>query len=162
MKNLMESLDAIEPKQVNEWGAHDDVRKMTNKIIEAIEEGILDWETVGSAALSYMSESDVADMSRINDWNYFDDEEEFEEGIGDTSRGFSTSAIAQAESDQWDNLDYSSIEIDGVDSRDYPDFSDAHVAYAEWKDGTPLTDDELIAFDPDGSYAQENAFETLL
>lgn len=37
-----------------------------------------------------------------------------------------------------------SLEVDGVDSADYPDFSDAYISYAEWEDGdTELTDDEL-------------------
>ena len=40
-------------------------------------------------------------------------------------------------------IDYSSIEIDGVDSRDYPDFVDSYVSYAEWNDGIELTDEEL-------------------
>ena len=35
------------------------------------------------------------------------------------------------------------IEIDGVDSDDYPDFCDAFFSYAEYEDGTPLSDDEL-------------------
>lgn len=40
-------------------------------------------------------------------------------------------------------VDKSSIELDGVDSSDYPDFSDAFIAAANFEDGTPLTDDEL-------------------
>lgn len=35
------------------------------------------------------------------------------------------------------------VEIDGVDYRDYPDFCDAHFSYAEFEDGTVLTDNEL-------------------
>ena len=35
------------------------------------------------------------------------------------------------------------MEVDGVDSRDFPDFSDAYFSYACYEDGTPLTDDEL-------------------
>jgi len=35
------------------------------------------------------------------------------------------------------------IEVDGVDSDDYPDFCDAFFSYAEYEDGTPLNDDEL-------------------
>jgi len=31
-------------------------------------------------------------------------------------------------------------EVDGVDSEDYPDFCDAFFSYAEYEDGTPLTD----------------------
>ena len=35
------------------------------------------------------------------------------------------------------------LEVDGVDPKDYPDFSDAYFSYACYEDGTPLTDDEL-------------------
>jgi len=35
------------------------------------------------------------------------------------------------------------LEIDGVDSSDYPDFSDAYFSYGCYEDRTPLTDDEL-------------------
>jgi len=42
-----------------------------------------------------------------------------------------------------EGVDYGSIEIDGVDSNDYPDFVDAYVAYAEFEDGTPLSEEEL-------------------
>lgn len=35
------------------------------------------------------------------------------------------------------------IEIEGVDSRDYPDFCDAFIAYAEDENGNPLTEEEL-------------------
>jgi len=34
-------------------------------------------------------------------------------------------------------------EVDGIDSNDYPDFCDAFFSYAEFEDGTPLSDDEL-------------------
>ena len=42
-----------------------------------------------------------------------------------------------------EGVNYGSIEIDGVDSNDYPDFVDAYVAYAEFEDGTPLSEEEL-------------------
>ena len=35
------------------------------------------------------------------------------------------------------------LQVDGVDSRDYPDFSDAYFSNGSYEDGTPLTDDEL-------------------
>lgn len=35
------------------------------------------------------------------------------------------------------------LEVDGVDSRDYPDFADAYFSYACYEDGTPLTEYEL-------------------
>ena len=39
-----------------------------------------------------------------------------------------------------------SIEIDGIDTEDYPDFVDAYIAAAEYEDGTPLSDEELVQF----------------
>ena len=54
------------------------------------------------------------------------------------------------------------IEIDGVDSRDYPDFSDAYFSYACYEDGTPLTDDELNKFTEDnGDLLYEKAYDSL-
>lgn len=35
------------------------------------------------------------------------------------------------------------VELADVHGWDAPDFSDAYVAYAEYEDGTPLTEDEL-------------------
>lgn len=43
-------------------------RQVTCKILEMIEEGILDRDAVIMAALKYMSEDDVADMAHINEF----------------------------------------------------------------------------------------------
>ena len=40
-------------------------------------------------------------------------------------------------------VDLRSIELDGVESFDYPKYVDAYADYAEFTDGTPLSDDEL-------------------
>lgn len=40
-------------------------------------------------------------------------------------------------------VSYRSLEVDGVDPSDYPDFCDAFFSYAEFEDGTPLADEEL-------------------
>ena len=61
-------------------------------------------------------------------------------------------------------LDHSSIEIDGIDERDAPDFVDSYISYAEWKNGTELTDDELEQLNDMSEYqalAQEKAFEKM-
>ena len=42
-----------------------------------------------------------------------------------------------------EGVNYNSIELDGIDSDDYPDFVDAYVISAEFKDGTPLSEEEL-------------------
>jgi hypothetical protein len=40
------------------------------------------------------------------------------------------------------------IEVDGVDSRDYPDFCDAYFCSAFYEDnGEPLSEDDLILLD---------------
>jgi hypothetical protein len=49
-------------------------REYTNKILEALDEGILDRDTVIMAMLSYMSEDEVKDMAHANE--FFPDEED--------------------------------------------------------------------------------------
>jgi hypothetical protein len=54
------------------------------------------------------------------------------------------------------------IEVDGVDSRDYPDFADAYFCYACYEDGTPLTEQELDKLaDQNGDILHEKAFDSL-
>ena len=43
-------------------------RKVTCNVIEAVEDGFLTYEDVAKAALSYLSEDEVKDMARMNDW----------------------------------------------------------------------------------------------
>jgi len=50
------------------------VRQATEKVLEMVEEGILDKDTVIMSCLKYMSEDDVADMAQMND--FFINEEE--------------------------------------------------------------------------------------
>lgn len=40
-------------------------------------------------------------------------------------------------------VDKESIELDGVDPRDYPDFSDAYISDASYVDGTPLSPQDI-------------------
>jgi hypothetical protein len=49
------------------------------------------------------------------------------------------------------NLDYakiSDVEVDGIDTADYPDFCDAFIAYAEY-DGKEMTDEQLDEINDD-------------
>ncbi len=60
-------------------------------------------------------------------------------------------------------LDYSkidSIEVDGIDTRDYPDFCDAYISYAEYK-GKPMTDAQLDRLNEDSSFVYECVQEKL-
>lgn len=53
------------------------MRDTTNKILEMIDEGLLDARTVASACLKYMSEDEVTEMASMNE--FLEDEEEEEE-----------------------------------------------------------------------------------
>jgi len=51
-------------------------RQNTERILEMVEDGILDRDTVIMACLKYMSEDEVADMAHANEFFYGDDEDE--------------------------------------------------------------------------------------
>jgi hypothetical protein len=53
-------------------------RKVTNQILNDIDEGLLDRDEVIMACLKYMSEDEVADMAHVNEF-YQDDEDEEED-----------------------------------------------------------------------------------
>jgi hypothetical protein len=54
------------------------MRDATNKILEMIDEGLLDARAVAQMCLKYMSEDDVAYMAEANEI-FFEDNEDFEE-----------------------------------------------------------------------------------
>ena len=49
------------------------------RVLGAIEEGILSAQSVAEASLNYLSEDDIEDMARMNDWMFLFDDEENEE-----------------------------------------------------------------------------------
>ena len=52
-------------------------------------------------------------------------------------------------------IDFSTLQVDGIDTRDYPDFCDAFICYGEYTDGTPLEDVDLQALNDDASLIYE-------
>ena len=42
-------------------------------------------------------------------------------------------------------VNLNTIQIDGIDTNDYPDFVDAYIGNASFVDGTPLSDDQCLA-----------------
>lgn len=40
-------------------------------------------------------------------------------------------------------INYKSLQVDGINMRDYPDFVDAYICYGEYQDGTELDDAAL-------------------
>lgn len=58
-------------------------------------------------------------------------------------------------------IDYSSLQIDGIDSKDYPDFADAFFCYGEYEDGTPLSDETLEKLTENGELLYEYITNTI-
>ena len=55
-----------------------------------------------------------------------------------------------------------SIEVDGVNDWDRPDFADAYITYAEYSNGTPMTDDELVQLENEhGDLVNQAAHDSL-
>jgi hypothetical protein len=49
-------------------------RKVTSQLLDMAEEGVIDWESLARDALGWMSEDEVAEFARRND--YIQDEED--------------------------------------------------------------------------------------
>ena len=59
------------------------------------------------------------------------------------------------------NLDHSlidNIKFDGIDYRDYPDFTDAYIDSADY-DGIPMTDDQLDEINEDRDFVYEKLMD---
>jgi len=46
------------------------------------------------------------------------------------------------------------IEVDGIDTKDYPDFCDAFISSADY-DGKSMTDEQLDELNEDGDFVYE-------
>lgn len=55
----------------------------------------------------------------------------------------------------------SSIEIEDLDPRDYPDFSDAYISYAESVDGVALTEEQLDILNQDSKLVHSVAWDRM-
>ena len=59
-------------------------------------------------------------------------------------------------------INWSTLKFEDIDPKDYPDFVDAYVSYAEYEDGTALTDDELEKLEQDHPEEVQNALQNYL
>jgi len=60
-------------------------------------------------------------------------------------------------------LDYdkiSNVQVEGIDTADYPDFCDAYIESADYGD-REMTEDELEILNQDGCFINEAVFEKL-
>ena len=58
-------------------------------------------------------------------------------------------------------VDLDSLVVDGIDTRDYPDFCDAYFSAGCYLDGTELPDDLLEELSEDGDLVHQAVFEKL-
>ena len=52
------------------------------------------------------------------------------------------------------------IEVDGIDTKDYPDFCDAYISSADYN-GVPMTDKQLDELNEDGDYVYGHIMDYL-
>jgi hypothetical protein len=55
---------------------HRQSRPVTSELLDLAEQGVIDWETLARDALGWMSESEVAEFARRNDYIAEDGEDE--------------------------------------------------------------------------------------
>ena len=58
------------------------------------------------------------------------------------------------------NAKLENLEVEGIDTRDYPDFCDAYISYAEI-DGRKATEEELQELSDDSQFVHELVWERL-
>jgi hypothetical protein len=61
----------------------------------------------------------------------------------------------------YNEIDLSSIQVDGLNTNDYPDFVDAFIAYAEYRGGIELEPDELDLINDDSEFVYECVIRSL-
>lgn len=54
-------------------------RKATNRLIELAEDGVISWEDIARTALNWLSEDEVDEMARVNEFIPDEEDEEDEE-----------------------------------------------------------------------------------
>lgn len=62
-----------------------------------------------------------------------------------------------------DGLDYNkirSIEFEGIDHKDAPDYCDAYIVYAEY-DGEPMSDEQIEELNDDSDFVYERLMDYL-
>lgn len=58
-------------------------------------------------------------------------------------------------------IDYTSLEVDGIDTLDHPDYCDAYFSKGLYEDGTPISDSELEILSSNGELLHEKIMEVL-
>ncbi len=59
--------------------SHRESRPVTSELLDLAEQGFIDWETLARDALGWLSEAEVAEFARRNDYIQDSEDEEFED-----------------------------------------------------------------------------------
>lgn len=80
-------------------------RKYTRQLLDMIEDGLLDRDTVIMACVKYMSEDQVQDMMEANEFvpEQFEDEDEEDEDEEEVGSGSDNVYFDEVEDSVWDN-----------------------------------------------------------
>jgi|TARA_B100000795_G_scaffold231286_1_gene189059 hypothetical protein len=62
--------------------------------------------------------------------------------------------LINVKSEKMDYKKIDNIEVDGIDTKDYPDFCDAYIVSADY-DGKPMTESQLDIINEDGDFQHE-------
>lgn len=54
----------------------------------------------------------------------------------------------------------SNVQVDGIDTRDYPDFCDAYIVSADY-DGEPMTDEQIDELNQDYQFVYESVWNAI-
>lgn len=65
-------------------------RAATTKLIDMAQAGTIEWEDIARAAMAYMSEKQVADMARVNEFFVDDQHHDFDDDVYDDYREVET------------------------------------------------------------------------
>lgn len=57
--------------------------------------------------------------------------------------GFDSGANRDPKTGNMKEINWQSLKFEDINPADHPDYTDAYVSYAEYKDGTALTDDDM-------------------
>ena len=68
--------------------------------------------------------------------------------------------LINVKSEKMDYKKIDNIEVDGIDTKDYPDFCDAYISSADY-DGVPMTDEQLDELNEDGDYVYGHIMDYL-
>ena len=59
------------------------------------------------------------------------------------------------------DIDFSSLEVDGIDHSDHPDYCDAYFISGQYTDGTPLNELDLEMLSNNGELLHEKIIEKI-